>query len=617
MTGHDRTLSSGREAAGLPADAPLLTVRRPDDREADRHPLEMRLISRLMSYTQPYAAKRNWLLVLVVLRSVQLPALTWLTAAVITGPVRRHDLPGVMWGTAAFTALVLSTQLVMHFRQRLALELGEAVVHDLRRDLFAHLVGLPLSFFHRTRLGRIISRFTSDVENVRTGVQEVLFVSVVQVGQMLVAAAFMLWYDAMLFLVVLGLAPLLYAVNKHFHRLLSHALREVQESFSRVTATLAESVNGIRVTQGFARQETNAEIFSHLVACHSQYNMAVTRAQSIFLPLLDLNSQLCFAALLLVGGYRVLISGAAELGDLVGFLFMANLFFSPITVLGNQYNQALTAMAGAERVFRLLDTPPDWCDAADARPLPRLDGRVEFRRLSFGYDPRRLVLRDVSFVAEPGQTIALVGHTGSGKTSIINLIAKFYEPTAGQLLLDGHEIRRVTSDSLRRQIGMVLQQNFLFAGTVLENIRLGRPDAGDDEVRAVLAALDCLDLFEALPHGWLTQVGERGGSLSLGQRQLVCFARAMLADPRILILDEATSSVDTITEARLQRALLALLRGRTSFVVAHRLSTIRNADQVLVLSEGRLIERGTHPRLLAAGGAYAELYHSFINAHAA
>jgi ATP-binding cassette, subfamily B, bacterial len=286
-------------------------------------------------------------------------------------------------------------------------------------------------------------------------------------------------------------------------------------------------------------------------------------------------------------------------------------------VLGNQYNQALTAMAGAERVFRLLDTAPDWRDADDAIALPRLAGRVEFRQLSFGYDPRRLVLRDVSFVAEPGETIALVGHTGSGKTSIINLIAKFYEPTFGQLLLDGQDVCRVTSGSLRRQIGMVLQQNFLFVGTVLDNIRLGRPDASDAEVAAVLAALDCLDIFEALPRGLLTEVGERGGSLSLGQRQLVCFARAMLADPRILILDEATSSVDTITEARLQRALSALVRGRTSFVVAHRLSTIRNADQVLVLSDGRLIEHGTHLRLLAAGGAYAELYRSFVDAQAA
>lgn len=368
-------------------------------------------------------------------------------------------------------------------------------------------------------------------------------------------------------------------------------MRAVQESFSRVTATLAESVNGIRVTQGFVRHETNAELFSELVADHSRYNMAVTRDQGVFLPLLDLNSQLCYAALLLVGGYRVLVTGGAEVADLIGFLFMAGLFFSPITVLGNQYNQALTSMAGAERVFRLLDTQPDWQDATDAVELPRIRGRVEFEHVSFGYDPKRLVLRGIHFTAEPGETVALVGHTGSGKTSITNLIAKFYQPTSGRILIDGHDIAEVTGDSLRRQIGIVLQQNFLFSGTVIDNIRLGKPDATDDEVRDAVRSLDCLDLLEALPRGLHTEVGERGTSLSLGQRQLVCFARAMLANPRILILDEATSSVDTLTEARVQAALATLLEGRTSFVVAHRLSTIRNADQVLVLSDGRIVER--------------------------
>lgn len=574
--------------------AASLTIRRPDDYESDRHPLEMRLISRIMGYTRPYRAKRNWLLLLVFLRSLQLPGLTWLTAAVITGPVQRHDAAGVAWGTLAFAALAVFTQVVMHYRQRLALELGEAVVHDLRRDLFAHLLRLPMSFFNHTRLGRVISRMTTDVENVRVGVQEVLFVSIVQIGQMAVAAACMLWYDAGLFLVVLGLAPLLLAINKHFHRRLSESLRAVQESFSRVTATLSESVNGIRVTQGFVRQQTNSELFNELVTDHSHfYNMAVTRVQGMFLPLLDFNSQLCYAALLVVGGYRVLVTGGAEVGDLVGFLFMAGLFFSPITVLGNQYNQALTAMAGAERVFRLLDTQPDWQDADDAAELPTIVGRVEFQQLSFGYDPQRPVLRGIHFKVEPGQTVALVGHTGSGKTTITNLLAKFYQPTSGRVLIDGRDIAGVTGPSLRRQIGIVLQQNFLFSGTVLDNIRLGKPQASDAEVVEAVRGLDCLDLLESLPHGLQTQVGERGTSLSLGQRQLVCFARAMLADPRILILDEATSSVDTVTEARVQAALAALLRGRTSFVVAHRLSTIRNADQVLMLDDGRIVERRT------------------------
>jgi ATP-binding cassette subfamily B protein len=516
-----------------------------------------------------------------------------------------------------FTALALTTQWVMHFRQRFAYELGEAVVFDLRNHIFAHLQSMPMSFYHRTKLGRIISRMTSDVEDVRMGVQEVLYVSLVQVGQMGMAAAFMLWYDPPLFLMVLGLVPVLWAINNYFRAKLSVSLRRMRDSFSRVTATLAESVNGIRVTQGFVRQDVNADLFGDLVRDHAQYNTVVNRTQGLFLPLLDLNNQIFVAALLLVGGFQVLRPGSmANVGDLVLFFLMANLFFSPITVLGNQYNTALTAMAGAERIFNLLDRAPDWTDDPAAADLPEMTGRVEMRHLFFGYDPRRPVLRDVSFTTEPGQTIALVGHTGSGKTTITNLIAKFYLPTRGELLIDGREIWTITGSSLRRHIAIVSQQNFLFTGTVLENIRWGRPAATDAEVLEAIARLDCFDLISDLQDGFHTQVGERGGNLSLGQRQVVCFARAMLADPRILILDEATSSVDTLTEARVQQALARLLAGRTSFVVAHRLSTIREADQVLVLEHGQIVERGTHRALLAQEGAYTALYRRFV-AHAA
>lgn len=587
-------------------------VDRHAEREENKRPLDFRLIRRILERTAPHARKRNWLFTLVLIRSIQLPALVWVIAAVIRGPIERGDLAGVALGVLGFAALAVSTQVVMHFRQKLALELGEAVVFDLRNEIFRHLHHMPMSFFHRTKLGRIISRMTSDVENVRIGVQEVLFVSLVQVGQMFVAAIFMLWYDASLFLIVLALVPVLWLITHVFHRKLGRNLRRVQESFSRVTATLAESVNGIRVTQGFVRQDLNAQMFHDLVSDHSGYNMKVMRTYGVFLPLLDFNSQIFTAALLLVGGHQLLSPGAeVAVGDLVGFFFMANMFFSPITVLGGQYNQALTAMAGAERVFELLDTKPDWTDPPDAKPLPPLEGHVEFRHVSFGYDPKRLVLEDISFVAKPGDVVALVGHTGSGKSSITNLIAKFYLPTSGTILVDDHDLMLATTDSLHQNIGIVLQQNYLFSGTVLDNIRVGRPAATDDEIVEVLVRLDCLDLLASLPNGLASQVGEKGNSLSLGQRQLVCFARALLAEPRILILDEATSSVDSMTEARIQKALSILLAGRTSFVVAHRLSTIRHADLVLVLDHGRIVERGTHASLLAEEGVYANLYERF------
>ncbi|MEX2288595.1 MAG: ABC transporter ATP-binding protein, partial [Planctomycetaceae bacterium] len=431
-------------------------IRRDDDGH-DQRPLDFRLIARLMHYTRPYAAKRNGLLIMVFLRSVQLPALTWVIAAVIKGPIAESNISGVIWGAAGFAALALTTQFVMHFRQIWALELGEVVVADLRNRLFEHMQRMPMSWFHRTKVGRIISRMTSDIEDVRIGVQEVLFVSLVQLGQMGVAAAAMLWYDRALFLIVLGLAPVIWFINRRFQRRLSHVLRAMRESFSRIVATLAESVGGFRVTQGFARQDENARIFHDLVADHSLYNTAVLRTQGLFIPLLELNNQLFMALLLIVGGYRVMQpSHPTDVGDLVGFFFMANLFFAPISTLGNQYHQALTAMAGAERLFKLLDTEPEWSDAPLAKSIDRIEGRVEFDDVTFGYDPTRPVLHDINFVAEPGQTVALVGHTGSGKTSIINLISKFYLSTFGRVLIDGRDVCDVKADSIHHQMGVVL-----------------------------------------------------------------------------------------------------------------------------------------------------------------
>ncbi len=592
---------------------PLVRREREEDEEQFK-PLEWGLILRLFTYTRKSAGKRNILFALTIIRSIQIPAITWAMGLIIAGPIANGDTRILPWAVLAYGALAFLTDGMFHFRQRYALELGEEVVTALRAQIFERLQEMPMSYFHRTKLGRIIGRVTTDVETVRTGIQDVLFVSVIQFGNMLFAAIVMAWCDWVLFLVVVAMAPVLWFVNNHFRMRLSQLSRSAQESFSRVTSTLAESVNGMRVTQGFVRQETNLGLFRTLLADHSRYSVEQARTSAILTPLLELNSQFFIAVLLMLGGWRT-FHGEMTIGALMQFFLLANSFFAPIATIGNQYNQALIAMAGAERVFRLIDAVPDWKDDPSAKPLPPNPGlgmRVEFRDVRFGYIPQQLVLHGVNFTVEPGQTVALVGHTGSGKSSIINLVSKFYLPTSGDLLIDGHEIRTLTSHSLHRQMGMVQQTNFLFTGTVMENIRLSRPEATEEEAREAARRLDCLDLIENLPNGFQSEIGERGAGLSVGQRQVVCFIRALLADPRLIVLDEATSAIDALTESRLQKALVELLRGRTSFVVAHRLSTIRHADLVLVLDHGHIIERGTHLQLLAQHGHYATLYEQFV-----
>jgi len=579
--------------------------------EAVQRPISFAMVKRLYHYSKAHRGLRNWLFVMVSLRAIQVPLVTWIITQIVVGPITQSKFEGVLWGVAGFVVFELFTEIVCVYRSRWALMFGEAIVHDLRNDLHRHIMSMPLSFFQRRKIGRFISRMTSDVDAVRTGVQDVVFVSFVQSGQALTAAVLMAYYDWKLFLLMLGMVPILWVITRYFRSRLMQAYRQVQESFSRVTVTLVESVTGIRVIQGFVREEFNGQLFEELVTDHSKYNMRVTKQTAALLPLLEFNGQLFLAVILVLGGAQVL-DGDVSLATIIRFLFLSTLFFSAVPVIGGQYNNALTAMAGAERVFDLLDAKADWADKPDATVLSSLEGRVEFRDVGFEYVPGRPVLRHVSFEVKAGQTVALVGPTGSGKSSMIKLLGRLYLPGSGSVFIDGHDSRDLDGESLAHQVGTVPQDNFLFTGTVRENIRMSKPDASDAAVEEAVRSLGMWDLVNELPNGFDTQVGEGGGSLSLGQRQLICFARALLPDPKIIILDEATSSVDAVTEARLQLALQKLLQGRTSFVIAHRLSTIRHADMILVMSDGQIIERGQHAELVAQKGAYFELHRQFV-----
>ncbi len=601
----------GRSLGRAKKAAPRVT----EQEELDQKPLDWGLVRRMAALSKPYARTRNILLVLVLVRALQLPIISWAIAKIISGPIALGDPAGAAWSTLGFVLWVGATEVVFMYRMRLALSLGEAVVHDLRRQIYAQVLRMPISFFNEMPLGRLISRVTSDVDVVRQGIQDVFFISIVQGGAMLVAAALMLYYDWFLFLVVLAIVPILWFSMQYFRRRVQQAYRDVQETYSRVTSHLAESVNGMRVIQGFAREGHNQRRFVDLITAHAGNHMFAAQQSARFFPLVEMKSQFFIAVLLVVGGYQAL-HGGVRLETLLQFFFLSELFFGPIGVLGRQYNVALTAMAGAERVFALLDTEPAWEDPPDATPLVALDGRVRFEHVGFTYHGADgPALEDISFEVAAGQTVALVGETGSGKTTVTRLLSKLYLPTKGHISIDDRDVGGVDSASLHRWLGTVPQDNTLFTGSVADNIRFAKPDAGAEEITDVLERLGIADLMAGLPAGLDTEVGERGGNLSLGQRQLVCFARALIAEPRLLILDEATSSVDAATEARLQSALRRLLAGRTSFVVAHRLSTIRDADLILVLDAGRIVERGTHATLLRRGGHYTRLYREFARSH--
>jgi ATP-binding cassette subfamily B protein len=484
---------------------------------------------------------------------------------------------------------------------------GERILADLRNDLFEHLQRLSLGFYERNRAGVIISRLTNDVEAIDQLVTDGV-TSLVQNTLTLLGTAVLLFVlDWRLALATLAVIPLMSVATVIFRIRSARAYGAVRERLGLVTATLAEDIAGMRVVQAFTREQANADRFRDVADAYRESNMQTVVLNGLYFPFVDLLSTIALGIVLLYGGH-LYFDGLVTVGTLFAFMLYVQNFFDPVQQLSQLYNTFLSATAALDKIMDVLDERPEVRDRAGARELPEIAGQVRFESVRFGYGRGPDVLHDLDLDVPAGTTVALVGHTGAGKSTIAKLLARFYDPRSGRITVDGFDLRDVTQRSLRRQLGIVPQEGFLFAGTVTENIAFGRPDAAPEDVVRAAQAVGAHEFILRLEDGYETNLQERGTRLSLGQRQLVALARALLADPRILILDEATSSVDIGTERKIEQALRLLLAGRTAFIIAHRLSTIRDADLIVVLENGRIMEQGSHDELLASRGLYTSLY---------
>jgi ABC-type multidrug transport system fused ATPase/permease subunit len=576
----------------------------------------------LIVLLRPYRGRVALMFLALVLGTGASLAPAPLAKAAIDSGILKGDEKTLDLVVVAFIASALVVWAATYAQTYLVGWVGQRALADLRLQIFRHLQEMPVGFYERRPAGVLISRMTNDVEALDSLVTDTV-VTLFQATLTLVGSiVILLLLDVKLALITFLIFPVMAAASLAFRIASADAYRRTRETIGAITAYLQETLSGIRVVRAFAQEGRHQDRFAELNRINREANMTTVNLNAAYFPGVEFLSAIATFALLLIGGAQV-ISGDIQVGVLVGFIAALNGFFDPIGQLSQVYTTYQSGMAALDKIFDLLDEQPDLTDAPDAVDLPRIRGEIRFEDVSFRYRAEgedggpKYALEDVDMTVPPGQTVALVGATGAGKSTFAKLVARFYDPTSGRVLVDGHDLRTVRAQSLRSQMGIVPQEAFLFSGTVGDNIAFGRPDATVDEIEAAARAVGAWEFIEALPDGLDTEVGERGVQLSAGQRQLIAFARALIADPRILVLDEATSNVDLHTEGRIEAGLRRLLAGRTAIVIAHRLSTIRQAGRIVVLDQGRVVEQGTHEDLLAAGGPYERLYRDWAEQAAA
>lgn len=565
------------------------------------------VVLRMLALLQPYMRLVSLSLILVIITAVTQGLGPFLIGVAVDEMIGAANVTGLAQIMLALGATYLVQLVVMRYQIILMARVGQQLLADLRQRVFEKLESLSLQFLESQQAGDLMSRLVNDIDALNSFFSQALIQIIGSIFALVGISTAMLLLNLQLGLAVLLMAPVLLLVTRYFSAWARRAFRRTRETLGDVSAGLEEELGGVKVAQAFNRTGENVRRFAERNAANRDANVSATAVTSAFTPAMDMLSMVDLALVAALGG-ALAVSGVISVGVVVAFLQYVQNFFRPIQTVAQMWTQAQSALAAAERVFDLLDRQPDVQDAPGAKDIGLLDGKVIFDHVSFSYGNETPVLQDVSFTVEPAQTVAVVGPTGAGKTTLVSLIARLYDVSSGQVLIDGHDVRSVTQSSLRKQMGLVTQEPFLFSGALSDNIRYGRLDASDEAVCEAARVANADTFIQKLPNGYETEVGQRGGLLSQGQRQLVAIARALLANPRILILDEATASVDTRTEALIQGALQQLLKGRTSFVIAHRLSTIRDADLVLVIDQGRLVESGTHSELLGKGGLYADLY---------